>query len=132
MSNNNTRSNLRFADRVDPDSTVTLTHEMENPATIEQLTVRIYRGAELDLHVVPFVEADGSRFPVVTFRGKDFIDGDGDKWVFDAVEQVEPGDVVGVEVENQSTDYGYDFAADFAVDRAGGTDRLASIIGGWF
>jgi hypothetical protein len=136
MSNTNTRDNLRFADSVDPDDSLTLTHEMEEPATIEQLMVRIYRGAELDLQVVPFVKQggdDGSRHPVVTLRGKDYIDGDGDKWQFSAVEQVQPGDLVGVEVTNTNSEFAYDFASDFTIDRAGGTTRsLLSMLGRWF
>lgn len=124
------RGNLRFAERVGADSTESFEHEIREESTIERLVVRIYPGAELDLRVRPYrkVAEDGPREPLITYEGKQYIDGDDDKWQFDLVEEAEPGDYVGVEVENVNTQYGYDFAAHVSLD-PGFEASLRSIIG---
>jgi hypothetical protein len=127
---NENRRSVRFAEHVDPDSTVTLTKQIEEDATVEQLTVRVYRGAELALQVYPFVKREGRRFPLIDFNGKSFVDGEGDKWQFDVSESVETDDLVGVEVTNTATDYGYDFSTDVSLDRAGGSSRVVSFLKG--
>lgn len=112
------RGNLRFAERVAADSTETFEHQIREESTIERLVVRIYPGAELDLRVKPYrkVSEDGPREPLITYEGKQYIDGDDDKWKFDLVEEAKPGDYVGVEVENVNTQYAYDFAAHVSLD----------------
>jgi hypothetical protein len=69
----------------------------------------------------------------VTFVGKDYVDGDGDKFVFQTSDAVEDGQSIGVEVTNQSDQYAYDYSVDVTLDYAGGTDRtLFSVLGGVF
>jgi hypothetical protein len=122
------RTSIRFADRVDPDDSVTLTHTVEEAATVEQMTVRIYRGAEHDLHVEPYIDRSRGdreqREPLVTYQGKEFIDGDNDFFEFPLSREIEPDQNIGVEVSNLESQYGYDFAVDLVVDRAGGTTRI--------
>jgi hypothetical protein len=130
-----TQRSIRFSESVDPDSSITLTKEVEEDATVEQLDVRIYRGAELALRVTPFVKRDNRRFELVEFRGKDYIDGDGDFWEFSVSEAVETEDQIGVEVENVDDEYLFDFAVNMTVDREGGTARplssLFDTVRGW-
>lgn len=138
-----TKRSIRFAESVDPETSVTLTKQVEKDATVEEVRVRIYRGAELALHVYPFVKRDNKRFSLVEFRGKEYVDGDGDEFVFAVSEGVAVEDVIGVEVENTAPvpsddkDLSYDFAVDMQIDREGGTDRPASsfidrLVGGVF
>jgi len=125
-----TRRSVRFAENVDPGDNVNLSKEIETAATVEQVTVRIYRGAELDLHVQPYVERGGRRTSLVEYQGKDYVDGDGDFFEFPVSEGVERRDQLGVDVENQATDYAYDFSVDVVLDRAGGTSRVVNWISG--
>lgn len=135
---NEDRRSIRFAEDVGPDSTVIETYEAPHDLTVEQLTVRIYRGAELDLQVFPFVDRDRSddrqqREPLVVFRGKEFIDGDGDTFEFPVSVSVKEGQEIGVEVENVDSTYTYDFAAEVTVDPVGGLQRsTTSFLGGLF
>lgn len=116
---------------MDPESSITLTKEVEEDATVEEVTVRIYRGAELALHIEPFVKRDGRRFGLVEFFGKEYIDGDGDFFEFKTSEGVEEADLVGVDVENTAPtgteqNLTYDFAVDMTLDREGGTERATT------
>ncbi|MFC7131654.1 MULTISPECIES: hypothetical protein [Salinibaculum] len=137
------RDSVRFADRVAPNSTGDGSHvetyEVQEGATVEQVDVRIYRGAELDLRVRPFIRRgdDGSRreIDLIQFQGKQYIDGDGDHFEFTVSQAAERGDLVGVEVENHDDTYGYDYAVDMALDRAGGIARFGGVVDrirGWF
>lgn len=136
MDNTDKRDNLRFATGVGPDSSEVLTYEVERPATVEGVDVRIYRGAELDLQVRPFGRFGGDdapKTPLITFVGKEFVDGDGDFFTFTLSEVVTPGDVIGVEVTNTSTEYSYDFSVDVDLEHEGGATRSAtSLVGGLF
>lgn len=133
MSTSDNRRSVRFAEHVNAASTITLTKTVEQDATVEKLTVRIYRGAELALQLEPFVKRDGREFALVEHQGKQYIDGDGDFFEFPVSESVETDDEVGVRVTNEAADYGYSFALDVVLDREGGTARsLTSFIGGLF
>lgn len=134
-SDSENRRSVRFAESVDPDSEVELSKVIEKPATVEQLDVRIYRGAELDLRVKPYVRREDQRHPLVEYHGKSFIDGDSDHWTFPVSESVEKDDEIGVVIENtSSTADGYvlDGAVDLTLDRAGGSSRIFDAIAGWF
>jgi len=88
MPRRDTRDTIRFAEQVDPGKTVTDRYQVNIPSRIEQVNVRIYRGAELSLQIVPFIEIGTDpnhreRLPVVTFAGaKQYVDGDDDAWEF--------------------------------------------------
>jgi hypothetical protein len=125
------QDSIRIAGAVGPGNEATWRHEMGSDATIEQLDVRIYTGAELDLRVSPFVEYgtdQSNRLPLIKFAGdKDYVDGEGDSWEFPISEGVERSEFIGVSVENVDDSYTYDFAVDFVVDRAGGTSRFGAL-----
>lgn len=124
------RGNLRFSERIAADTTESFEHEIREESTIERLVVRIYPGAELDLRVEPYLKVaeDGPREPLITYEGKQYIDGDDDKWNFDLVEEAEPGDIVGVEVVNLDDSNGYDFVTQLSLD-PGDERSLRSILG---
>ena len=129
MDNTDKRDNLRFATGVGPDSSEELTYEVQRAATVEGVDVRIYRGAELDLQVRPFARfggQDAPKTPLITFIGKEYVDGDGDFFTFTLSESVTPGDVIGVEVTNTSTEYSYDFSVDVDLEHEGGATRSAT------
>lgn len=136
--NDSTQDSIRFADSVGPDETVTETYQVDRDATVERVVVRIYRGAELDLQVRPFVDTDRAEDRrreqnIVTFVGKDFVDGDGDKWEFSTADPVEDGQYLGVEVTNQDAEYAYDYSVTMTLDYENGTERsILSFIRGWF
>lgn len=132
MPTDDSRNNLRFAESVPPDDSVQLTYDVDREATIDEVDVRIYRGPELDLEVRPFVVDGDHEVPLVTFIGKDYIDGDGDFFEFALSEPVTPGETLGVEVVNRDTEYAYDFSVDISLDHAGGTSRSATgLLGRW-
>ncbi len=131
------RRSIRFAEGVGPDSSIVETYEVDRDLTVEQLRVRIYRGAELDLEVSPFVDREKAddrqrREPLIVYRGSEYIAGDGDTFVFPVSVSVEEGQQLGVKVVNQDDTYSYDFSVDMTVDPAGGSSRLVSLLGGVF
>ncbi|WP_363467834.1 hypothetical protein [Halogeometricum borinquense] len=134
------RESIRFSEAIPPGETETLRFEVTQDCTVEEITVRIYKGPQLDLHIVPFVERgeDGRRRRTDLLRteGKEYIDGDDDRFTFAIEEGVEEDEIIGVEVENTDDTNIYDFACHVTIDRAGGTvSRLWSWvtdIGGWF
>ncbi|ELZ87491.1 hypothetical protein C453_04034 [Haloferax elongans ATCC BAA-1513] len=126
-SNSDRKSSLRFAGNVGPDDVETETYTAQQDATVEEVAVRIYQGPRLDLRVVPFLERGEpgyrERVPLVELRGKDYVDGDNDYWIFPTSEAVREGEVLGVEVRNVDGSNTYDYAVDMVIDRAGGMAR---------
>ena len=122
---------IRFATNVAAGETKTLTRTIDEPATVEQLVVRFYQGPELAVQVTPRrIPDNGEGRPqeMVEVIGKDWIDGDGDKWPFDLSEPVEKGDVLEVEIQNTAepdpnVDLSYDISVDMSLDREGGLLR---------
>jgi hypothetical protein len=127
------RDTFHFSESVSPDESVTLTKEMDRAATIERIDVRIYRGAEFALQVQPFKDVEPSsdterRVPLLTYRGRDFVAGDGDRFSFPVAREVRNGRTVGVEVTNTADDFAYDFNVSIIVEYAGGLSR---VLRGW-
>jgi hypothetical protein len=123
-----TRDSVRFAERVDPDDSISLSYEVVEDATIEEMRVRIYPGPEHDLRIFPYVDRGkgerSRREELVEFRGKEYIDGNGDHFKFPISVDVEEEQTIGVDVENLEVEYAYDFVVDFDLDHAGGTSRF--------
>lgn len=141
MSSENNRKSVRFAERIPPGESRTLTYAVQQDATVEQVDVRIYTGPRLDLHVEPFVGVGGAtedgrtdRISLVEIVGKDYIDGDGDRYTFFPVEGVNGNnDTVGVIFDNVDPENGYDVAVDMTLDRDGNAERgLLSRLAGVF
>lgn len=128
---------LRFGTTIGPGEIDHISHEVEEPATIEDMTIRFYQGPELAVRVRPRRIRTNSPKDLVTYRGKQFIDGDGDKWEYDVSEPVEQGDEIEVEIENVAdpdpeVDLTYDVTVEMHLDREGGASRfLPSAVRGW-
>lgn len=139
---------LRFQTDVGPGESATLTREVEADATIEQMTVRFYRGPELAVEVVPKViddQGDGQPEPLVDIINdsdtEGAIVGDGDKWLYPLAEPVADGDVIEVEIENTAesdpdVDLTYHPIIEMDLDREGGLARpfetVRDAVGGLF
>ncbi|MWG36951.1 hypothetical protein [Halomarina oriensis] len=134
MTNTSTRDSLRFSETVPPGETSTLSVEMEDPATIDRVRVRLYPGTQLALQIRPVVRInDEDEILIPRLFGRNYITGDGDTWNLETSEPVEQGDVVAVEVTNTDSQYAYDYSVDMTLDRAGGSGRsLVGMLAGVF
>jgi hypothetical protein len=129
----NRRLTKRFATQASAGADSELTEKVSESATVEHLSIRIYRGAELDLELTPFLERDGTeRTSLVDLVGKDHIDGDDDRYKLDVLEPVSADDVIGVEYNNQDNNNPHNFSVDVTLDRAGGQSRVLSLLRRWF
>jgi hypothetical protein len=99
--------------------------EVTQAGRVQDFRVRIYPGPELDLKIrLKLIRLDGTEDSIVRpVGGKEYIDGDDDIFEFSVRYGVKPGDVVRVEVENDDATNAYDFAVDFDVDYAVGSDE---------
>lgn len=122
----------RFSVAISPGETITETTTLDHPATIEEVDIRLYQGAENEIAVYPFRERDQDRVGLVDLYGKSSIYGDGDYWRFDVSESVEEGDIIGVEVTHEAAEYDFDVDVDITIDQAGGASRVLSAIAGVF
>jgi hypothetical protein len=117
---------VRFAGSVGPGNSETERYLVERPSRIDEVRIRIYRGAELALQVVPFAEFGTDkdrrrRSNVVRFAGdKQYVDGDDDAWEFPVRIPIDDDEVVGVEIENTDGQYTYDYSVDFHLTRTDG------------
>jgi len=129
ISSEKERRSLRFSDTVDPGDSDIFTFETERDCTVERMEVRVYRGAEFDLLIEPFVDRNKSndrrrREDIIVYRGSEIIAGDADKFQFDVSKSVQDGQEIGVEVTNQDGEYAYDFVVDMTLEYAGGLSRI--------
>jgi hypothetical protein len=129
-----------FRQAVAPGVTQTLIQKVPRDGTVEQMRIRIYPGAELAVHIVPYVvNAREERRDLLTYikGGKKFVDGDDDTFSFSIREPVfsNDGDKIIVETTNildpaalngdgtvkyPAASYTYDWAVDIEVDYAAG------------
>lgn len=122
------RRSLRFSDRTSPSTVDEAMRMIQQDATVEHVSVRIYEGAQLDLQIEPYVKSGGSIFSLIDYEGKEYVDGDDDVWEFHVSESVREEDYVGVKVTNTSGNYAYDWSVDVCLDRAGGARRALHAI----
>ncbi|ELY69330.1 hypothetical protein [Natrinema versiforme] len=122
----------RFSVSVGPGETATASTTLDYDATVEEIDVRIYQGAENEIGVVPYRIRDADQLTLVDLIGKSKIYGDGDYWTFNVAESVEEGDEIGIEVEHEADSYQFDVDVDVTLDQAGGASRVLSAISGVF
>lgn len=104
--------------------------KLEFDATVERVSVRIYRGAETTLSVTPLVRtADGNEFSLVELVGKQSVDGDDDKFIFDVSEPVEEGDEIVVRSKNNDGKNAHNYRVNVEIDAAGGVERVIDALG---
>lgn len=138
------KETIRFSSSVAPGITETETMVLAEDATVEQVDVRFYRGPELYLEVLPFVQEglDSERVerePLVEVFGRTAVIGDSDHFVFQTDVPVRQEEILGVEVANTTDQladdqqHSYDYIVDITVDYEGGTSRwLPSFLSGVF
>jgi hypothetical protein len=126
MASRDSADTIRFAGDVAAGKTVTKRHQVDRLSRIDQVNVRIYRGSELALQIVPFFEAGDDperleRTPVLQFAGdKQYVDGDDDAWEFPVEIEIDDDEQIGVEVENTAGSNAYDYSVDFELTRLDG------------
>jgi len=108
---------------------------VDTDATIERLSIRIYTGAELDLELRPLVRTTGGGSrdePLLEYAGKEYLDGDDDRYTWDLAQPIEDGEKIVIEATNNDGSNAYDYRANVDVDYHGGTGRsLLATIGGF-
>ena len=83
--------------------------------------VRMYKGAELELRLVPqIITLSGStvvkvRKTIPALTGKAYIDGDDDSFVWDIDEPVYKGETIRIAATNANGTYTYDYRVDFTI-----------------
>lgn len=135
------RDGLTFARQVPASEDDRLAYEVQDDATVEGVTARIYPGAENTLHLrVKHIPVSGSPTPLVETvdsdgNGKDYIDGDDDSWTWQPSVPVEKGDVLVVEHENTDGSNAHNYRVNMNIDYMNGRDRalsaLKSLVPGW-
>jgi hypothetical protein len=128
------QDSIRFSETIPPGESKTLSYELPDDARIEEVSVRMYRGAELDLEVFPFLEREeGRREPLVTFRGREVVVGDNDHFDFLISQPVRESDEIGIEAEHTGSDFQLDVQVTMVLDyRNGSGSTLSSFLGGLF
>jgi len=129
----------RFSDSIDPGTTWEETTSLNYDATIEQVDIRFYNGPEGSLKVLPFRKRGNDKLPLVDLYGRPWITGNADYWRFSVSESIEEGDVIGVEVVNESDQadpdgngWSYDATIDITLDQQNGASRVLESIRGVF
>lgn len=121
---------ISFGKSVSKGGSGDVTYDVQADATVERVTVRFYRGQELDLQLTPFIKTgNGERkIDLVQLAGKSYIDGDGDFFEFDVGEEVTKGDQIGVHFDNKESNYAYNFRVNVELDKEGGTARAMGLL----
>ena len=133
------KADKRFSTVVEPGESPELTITLDYAATVEEVSVRFYRGPEHALEVRPFKETpNGDRLPLIDMIGRDWLIGDDDYFVFDVSEDIEAGDKIGVQWRNRSDEeqyndgdhngFAYEAPVDIVVDQEGGASRVVSTL----
>ena len=86
-----------------------------------KLSIRIYVGPELDLRIYPvIVRAGGAVENVIHYMGeKDYLDGEDDRFQWDILMVVRPGDILRVTAVNANAAYAYDYRLNCSVNYVG-------------
>lgn len=127
---NKSKNGLTFARQVPATESDRLEHEVQQAATVEGVTIRIYTGAENTLRLtVKHRPASGSEALLVDTvedggDGKDYIDGDDERYQWDVSHPVEKGDVLVVEHDNTDGSNAHNYRVNMDIDYMGGTERL--------
>lgn len=121
-----TKNGVSFGATVPAASDERLVHELTTDATVEGVSVRIYRGAENTLRLtLTHVPASGSPSDLVETvdGGKDYVDGDDDLYQWDTSVPVEDGDELVVEANNTDGTNAHNFRVNMDLDYMSGVQR---------
>jgi len=126
------KESIRFGKAVGAGDSGSLSYDVVGDATVERVTTRFYPGQELDLHLTPWIKVgskdERDKITLVQLEGKDFVDGSDDFFEFDVGEKISDGDQIGVDFDNQDSQFSYNFHLAIEIEHAGGTSRF----GGFF
>lgn len=110
--------------------------EVDQAATVERLSIRIYPGAQLDLELRPVVRQERGNTSdqnLIEYAGKEYIDGDDEQYHWDLSVPIEQGDKIVIQATNRDGSNAYDYRANLDIDYQGGSSRgLLNAIGGVF
>jgi len=117
---------ISLSDQVAAGSTQTLTYKVPEEATVERFAVRIYVGAELDLEIDPYIKTDGNEpnRTLIDLVGKQYIDGDDDRYEFDLSRSIPDSAEIVLEATNNDGSNAYDYRANLEIDYASGASRF--------
>lgn len=111
------RTVIPFSFHVPASGKSELTYNMKTQASLEKVTVRIYPGAVLNLHLDPYVlTPKGTRIDIFDYVGKKYLDGDNELKPYSVNIPLDVDDMLVVGYENLDAVNGYDFSIDFEVD----------------
>jgi len=113
---------ISFSTTVEAGSSDVQEYDVSDPATIEQLSIRIYPGAETDLEIVPQVLKDQTNTAesLVRFQGKEYVDGDDDVFEWDLSVPVVEDDKIQIRAENKDANNPYDYRVNVEIDERNG------------
>lgn len=126
-----TRDGVTLSAAVAPGGEETIRYEAEENSTVEEVSVRLYDGAEFTLRLYPRIERkDGTNdYDLVELAGKEYIDGDDELFHWSVSEPLREGDEIVVEAINHDGNNERNFRMNCDIDSLGGTSRgLARII----
>lgn len=113
------RTSYHFAFAIPAAGSGRLSKTIPAPCTIEKMTIRIYPGAVLNVHLDPYIlKTNNRRYNVIDYvsGGKQYIDGDNDTLIFDVGHPAQVDDQLVVDYINIDAVNAYDFVVDFEVD----------------
>lgn len=107
----------RFALTVAASGSGELKSDVDFPARVVEVAVRVYAGNELSLQLVPVLRYRGEATPLVEFAegGHQYIVGDDDAFVFKTDVDAPRGSTLGVQYTNTDAVNAYDFAVDITL-----------------
>lgn len=129
MTSFQTKEGVSVAKQVPANTTDTETYAVRRDATVESVQVRIYQGAENDLHLKLQVRRRGTEQVdnLVQRTGKSYIDGDDDVYHFDISAPVENGDKLRVWYDNNDGANAHNFRVNFDLDYLSGLERIKGV-----
>jgi hypothetical protein len=123
----NKKEVISFRKVISPLEVITIKERIKAPGTVEELRVRFYRGQQLALEVLPYIEHKGRQIEeLITFAEgtEGVLQGDDDYFVFPVVASVDYDDYIKVRVVNKDTTYSYTLSVDVVIDYYGGHRRV--------
>lgn len=118
------RNVVPFNFRVPAGAKNELRYRVRTPCSMEKVTVRIYPGAVLNLHLDPHVETPkGTRIEVFDYVAKTYLDGDNDLLPYSVNIPLDVDDEIVVGYENLDGVNPYDFSVTFELDYHRGAVR---------
>ena len=128
QTNRDTKKSISFRSLIPANTEKWFHHRIEGEATIEELRVKFYRGQQLALKVIPYLELKGinSLEPLVIFAQNtdQFLAGDDDYLIFPIDYPAKNDDYIKIYAKNEDLTYDYNLSLDIVIDYLGGQNRV--------